>query len=306
MENLIESGSSLGTFRSCRKLWEFKYQKMLKPKGYSSALQFGTLTHWLVEQFNKHGRYDPLTYNKFVTRNADQGWSAENLKDYHLDANTAERIVPIWHAYWSKHDGDLGQKSLEFKSVEGEWAYRIAENYIHVGKRDGHFIHTSYQKPFLYELKTASASSDEGYVTRLALDHQISSNVIALQSEDVRVAGTLYDVIYKHALRQKKDESTTAFLERIRADYEAHAAQYFQRLLVPRTPKHLKAYVEELKSTYDDIASGVIYRNTSHCMQFNRLCSFWQVCMDEETPELLALFDKKSGKFEELEKANHL
>jgi hypothetical protein len=303
---IIESGSSLGVFRTCRKKYEFEYVQLLKPKGYRSALEFGTLVHWLVEQYNKYGSYHPQRYLEFAMKQHKPHWHQDSQEEFAFDKALAEKIVPIWHKYWSSQQGELSQSAMKFRTVEGEWAFGLNEKYIHVGKRDGDFMHRSYEKPFLYELKTASASSDENYVTRLSLDHQISSNVLALKTEDVNVAGTMYDVIYKHALRQKKEESSEAFLERIRADYEAHQGEYFKRLLVPRTPKHLKEYAKELESTFKDIESGVIYRNTSACMQHNSLCPYWQLCLDDDSPEIRSKFAIKPNKFEELEKANHL
>lgn len=306
MNQIVESGSSLGTFRTCRQKHKYEYIEMLQSRGYSSALNFGTLVHWLVEQNNKKRDFTKKEYYDFANAQKMAHWDEQTMADFHFDVGLAERIVPIWHKYWTEHDGELSQKALKFRTVEGEWAFGIAENHIHVGKRDGDFVHESYGKPFLYELKTASSSEGEDYLTRLALDHQISSNVLALKAEGVEVAGTLYDVIYKHALRQKKEESATAFLERITKDYEDHKAEYFQRVLVPRTPKKLREYMGELQATFKDVESGVVYRNTSACKQFNKLCPYWQLCMDDDSPEIRQLFVKKERKFNELEKANSL
>jgi hypothetical protein len=305
MSSRIESGSSLGVFRTCPKKYEFSYEQRLTPKRYSSPLGYGTFIH--LHRARKHGQVEAerelvMTLEDLLRANPDQADQIQH--DYLLAGEVIER----WFNYWVGADSSLAEPELLHLEIEQEWEFPVDPigRYIHVGKRDGYVEHPGWGKRFLYELKTAAARGEDNYMHRLHLDHQINSNLLALHKEGKPAEGVIYDIIWKPQLRRKTqpDETLEEFRDRILAEYDADPAGYFARLTVSRTPEQLIGYERELIEQYEVLAGlKVKYRNGSACVNHNMVCPFFDLCMDPKaTEEQLALFHKRDKKLPELSK----
>lgn len=307
MNPLVESGSSLSVWRTCRKRYEFEYERKLSLKGYSSALGLGSMVHKFIEGF--HLGVDPLILARqeagaFMEKHPDHVTTVQE------DLKKAIAMFNAWRDYWATVDSySFAQKDLEFIDVEAEWAYPVnmGPDLVHAGKRDGYLKHKKLGKHFLYELKTAALGGEDNYIHRLKLDHQISANILALKKAGKPVDGVFYDVIFKPAIRLKKNETADEFVERYGQVMRDEPALYFKRVLVDRLPATLEEYERETVVQMSEINGGALrYRNTSACMKFGSLCPFFNLCMDPGVAELENEFTKRTNKFPELEDANGL
>lgn len=303
----IESGSSLTTFLSCPKLYEFRYDQRLESLGYSSSLQYGTFIHAWREKFNGGDVGAPTREWREADVRIDQlqlpeqrEQQREQMKhDYMLAMEVANRQQAFWLAY----DGQLGDGQLQFVEAEKEWKLPF-EGRALVGKRDGLVLHKGYQKHFLYELKTAGDADRETYKLKLQLDRQVSTNIYAVRGEGKACDGAIYDIVWKPRLIRKVDRKTMPdetledFRTRILADIDVRPAHYFERLIVYRSDKDLS---EAIRDTYQQFAlleaseqTGKP-RNQSNCEKFGKLCSFFALCMDgqEESRSVFKVRDRK-------------
>lgn len=309
---LVESGSSLGCFRTCPKKYQFSYRDRLSASKYSQSLGFGNFVHLHRAIYHGSKIGQRVRMEEELTQFRD-----EMLRIYQdatgqiaADERLAASVVAEWVKYWEGVQSSLGESMLEWKDVEKEWAFLVGSNsmadYVHVGKRDGLVRHKDWDKTFLYELKTASDRGGESYRSRLQLDYQINSNLMALKKAEIPVAGVLYDIIWKPALRRKVDRKTAPdeteeeFSARILQEYRDNPSQYFERLTVSRTDAHLAEYEVELLHQFDAVTSERTYRNPNACMNYNQPCQFFDLCMDPAAQEQRSYFIQRNRKHPEL------
>lgn len=290
----IETGSSLGTWRTCRKKYQYLYEKMLVPKGYHSAFGLGTMVHAAIED---HWSNSSDKFRKSVDDHVAR--YPEQAADVQYDAALAEIMFRNWVRNWTAHEGSMSNRGLKVLDAEGEWAMSIGTD-IYAGKRDAHLIIEADGKHLLYELKTASQGSEAQYLHRLQLDNQLASNVVALRSEGKQVDGVLYDVIWKPLLRQRKGETEEQLLQRIAQDYEEHMVEYYTRSIIDVPQWRQDVVVMDVAEQLRELKTGTRYRNPSACMQYNSLCPYFDACSDPDNPAMEQMFEKKIRKHEEL------
>lgn len=311
----IESGSSLSTFRTCARKYSYTYEDLLEPVGYPPNLIYGSLIHAEIAERNSVGigaiEVERLTRENLEFLNTTRNKYPLDGQRLISDQALARGVANEWGFYWLKDQTNLSQGQLIFQDVEKEWSLPLV-NGTHVGKRDGLVRHRTWDKLFLYELKTASDRSEDNYIQRLRIDHQISSNLLALREQGLPVAGVIYDIIWKPALRKKKanktnaqDETDQEFNARIIEEYKTTPENYFQRVVVERDPKELNLWKEELEEQFCTLnAQKVRYRNPSACMTFGKLCPFFSLCdsSDPRPPEeIRAQFNTRPRKLTELQ-----
>lgn len=309
----IETGSSLGTFRTCPKKYSFAYEEMLESPYYNQNLGYGNFVHAFraihhcasqpaEKQAEAQSELEDLA-KKLMYKYPE---AQDQIK---ADISLARSMVEIWADYWKLNESNLCEAMLEWHEIEWEWEYEVGKLpiFIHAGKSDGYVRQKEWDKFFLYELKTASDRGGDGYLHRLQLDHQINSNLIALERAGKPFAGVLYDIIWKPALRRlvgrktKPDETLEEFNQRIINEVKSTPSEYFTRVSVNRTASSLVEYEKELLSQF--FASDPVktrYRNPNACMNFNSLCQFFDVCMDPHAAEMRNVFHKRDKKHPEL------
>jgi len=213
----MESGSSIGTFMDCPKLYEFKYIKKFSSATYPQALGYGSFIHALVETIHKKEPLpeDLLSPDSRVRLEVDKYLSLypKSQDQILLDAALALGVVREWHNHWYLNratSDDLGPHQAQVEASEREWQFPLttSSSNVHVGKSDGVIDHKTYGKKFLYELKTSGDPDRNAYKHKLELDKQINSNLIAMKKDGYEPAGVLYDIIWKPAIRLKKDRKT--------------------------------------------------------------------------------------------------
>lgn len=264
-----ESGSSIGTWLVCPKKYEYAYVKGFRSPP-TEALNFGSEIHRYVELAN----------------------SGMNVEPESKEA----KIVIKWSDYWRRSNSQYSTKNLEFLDVEGEWKIDVNGKEL-VGKRDGYIKHKS-GKCFLYELKTATAREQDQYIRLLESNDQINNNVLALQQEGKQVDGTIYDIIWKPLIRQKKAETEEDFTQRFVDEFD-DGDKCFTRLVVLRKKETLENHYKELSIIMSAMKTTPVFRNTTGCRHYNRLCPYFDACM-EDNDDMLEGFEKKTKKHSEL------
>ncbi len=306
----MESSSSIGVFQDCQKLYSYKYEKLLESRGYSSPMGLGTLVHAFIEQYSGKGRADAAEqeYLSLKARSSEE-FHPQIESDYKLSIELSK----LWREYWAASTHPFGNQAFTWLEAESEWKFKIG-NVDHVGKRDGLLRHKEWNKIFLYEFKTATATGVDTYFNRLEMDRQISSNILALKAEGVKVDGVVYDVLFKPALRllkdrkTKPDETQEEFSARLVAAIADDKQKYFQRQIVYRTEQQLENHSSDIHHVFESMETARLRnawpRNTNMCDNFGKLCPFFSMCLGTASEADLELqFNKRSRKLPELSEA---
>lgn len=294
---IIESGSSLSTFLSCPKKYDYKYNKLLDPTHYSSALSIGIIVHAIAEEnhLGVKGSYDKAVAEireKYKTEAVEK------------DINYATAIGISWSTYWNNSLTSLGNQQFSWLAVEREWRFNISSETkdVLVGKSDGYLQHKTMGKCFLYELKTATDRDRESYINQLQSNSQINNNVIALVEDGLDCDGVVYDIIWKPSLRQKQSETDEGFQTRLINTMTAEPDKYFTRHLIYRNKGRLMEHVRDLRQQYSALAhvkANGFFRNTGSCKMYNTTCAYYEACIDNNL-DLEKFFAKRERKLPEL------
>lgn len=303
---MIESNSSLGTFLTCPRKYQYSYIKLLESRGYNSPLSLGALVHALIEDVSNKGRETAAvdTYNEILAR-----ITPEQKPQLDFDLRLATVLFERWFIHWGVPDPNVGNDSLEWIESEMEWKIPLGNGRFQVGKSDGIVRHKRWGHLFLYEFKTAADRSQESYLHRLEVDRQISSNIIAAKAKGYDVHGVLYDIAWKPGIRRltgrktKPDETDDEFLNRY--DKALQEGQSFTRKFIYRDDKQIEEHQKDLFGQYSALELATqtnnFYRNTHACDDFGRLCPYFSLCM-EGAEELESLYRKRDRKLPELSK----
>jgi hypothetical protein len=298
----------------CPKKYDFTYNQRLSTPSYSSNLWFGSFVHarraiYHAEMISPEALAQAEKEFQEIVEVAQRD-HREALDQIESDLLLAMSVTKLWYDYWSKPTTLLGETHLQWLDVEAEWKFEVPfgdKKAIHAGKRDGYVRHKKWGTNFLYELKTATDSNRDSYLYRLNLDHQISSNAIALKKAGLSCSGILYDIIWKPALRRKvdrktmPDESLKEFRERLLEEYAENPEKYFARVTINRTEEQLNSWMADLSEQFrilDDTKQ--FYRNPGACTIFGG-CSFMGLCMADSNESYG--FIKRSRKHPELTQA---
>jgi len=171
---------------------------------------------------------------------------------------------------------------------------RPAREYAYGGKVDGLVILKKDVEGFkagdllLLEHKSAS-KIDEAYFERLQLDSQLLLYSLYLSRMwGAPIAGTLFNVIQKPSLRQKKSESEAEYHQRLRL--EMNWPELYHRRLLRFPEIRLQEIQKELWDAKNVIAKarqeGVFTMNSSACFDYHRKCDYWSLCSSED-PEMI-------------------
>ena len=298
----------------CPKKYEFSYIKKLSSRNYQRNLAYGSFVHALVEEAHLGKDLSAITEVHSTTLIGKE--LERYLKEYpesslniQKDAALALAVTKEWQKYWKERSDDLSSNSYTISQAEKEWAFRVnasIDSPIHAGKSDAILFHKTYSGSFLYELKTSGSTTKEAYKHKLELDKQINSNLIAMKMDGLSPRGVVYDIIWKPAIRLKKDETEEEFTQRTIELYQKSPQEYFERLMVFRSEKDLDDYALDLHGQYSAlrgvIERGRFYRNTNACERFGKLCQFFNACMGGAPQEEIEQFVVRDKKLPELTK----
>lgn len=305
----VDSCSSIGTFQDCNRKYLYSYERLLESRGYTSALGTGSFVHAFIESFSGKGRLDAPEQELSAQK---QRTSEEFHAQVDADFILAKQMAALWRINWEDSVHPFANSAFQWIDAEAEWRFMVG-NVEHVGKRDGLLLHKAWNKTFLYELKTATATGEGTYFNRLEMDRQISSNILALRANGVSVDGVVYDVIFKPAIRMlkdrktKPDETPAEFNARMIETMANDRPKHFQRQIIYRSELQLENHLADLKHTLTQMevarAGNAWPRNTNACDNFGKLCPYFAACLGGSSEADLELtFRKRDRKLGELTK----
>lgn len=159
------------------------------------------------------------------------------------------------------------------------------------------FIDGLHDPLTLIEDKLKSQWSDNDIDT-LQHDDQVMGYVYAYwmktgcNPEDVVVK---YRVTRKPLLRQKKGETDTVFLQRIKTDVDAHPEKYFKEYELSFTKEQIDDWVNNhamvAKMISICVENDMWPKNTSACIQFFSKCEMYELCHAKSDEEAMSALD---------------
>lgn len=232
--------SRIKAFKSCRKMYEFKYLEHLEPVQKAEALETGGNYHALLEELNKTGELPECNFTK----------------EYAMAMAYKKYIYPQFHVVeaekWMEYDlGIAGDKLVGI--VDG-----IAD--------DGHIV----------EHKSTGSEITEEYEYNLLWDEQILAYMMMTGHRKVwytvcrkptirQKQNETEEEFYERmvAWYDENTESKIRLLEISRTDEE-----------VAKFHDDLMAIYDEMRHT------GYFYRNTCHCNAWGRRCEYSSICLN--------------------------
>ena len=260
------SHSRINTYKTCPKMFEYKYIKHLFPiEGDSTALILGKAFHRGIELGDVNKLEKELDEN-------------DDFMDEDSETNKVI-VLAMVEAFFNKfphhNEGDI-KHEVEIKTSFGGNDFIMYADAI-VEEPDG-FI--------LREYKTASRI-DATYIDKLKFNDQISRYCLAIEQEfGKRVKKIEYYVAKKPLLRLKQNETLEQFRERLveKITEDEESIQYFE---LERTKEQLDEEEQDLIYDMNMISNTKRYtKNLSACSCYGN-CPYLNLCMKEKDAELL-------------------
>lgn len=147
---------------------------------------------------------------------------------------------------------------------------------------------------WIVEYKTASRL-DASYFDRLYVDSQISMYMYAMERLGYDIAGVIYRVIRKPALRMKAGEGKEAFCNRLEEDIRSRPDFYFTERKLYRSRDDIKTF-EAMLSKEARLAdqlykAGCAFQHSTACSMYGA-CEYLPLCMGEAGADVL--FEKRA------------
>lgn len=286
--------SLLRTFLRCR----VEASLMLRgitPNDRSEAMDFGTLGHSCLEVLYLAAQqaYEPFIPNKeFInaaieecaTKWAEEtfelGISPEEEQKLEIRKGILYHLLPAYCEFWK--DDFTG--AIEWLAVEHEFDLP-SPGHPDVplrGKMDGRF-QKGPKSLWLFENKFKQRIEADNIMDALPLDLQVHMYLYALAKETKRKPkGVLYNIIRRPALKQKKDEKVSDYIERIGEDIRKRPEFYFIRYEVAIMSQEMKDFQDDLEAIIDEYVrwargKSATYKNGAHCLAPFR-CRYLPIC----------------------------
>ena len=289
---MIITQSSLACFQRCRAAYKLRYIDGIVPVEKSRALAFGSAMHRALEVY-----WDMLESGETPTltdTGLDDPFEAAKLEG--LFAGYCRRWLELDRAFYS------------VVSVEQEFNVPSRNQALPkvslMGKVDAVVQDKESGKYYILEHKTASIVDDD-YVAQKSLDSQTRLYALAISHTlEIPIAGAIHDIITKQKIRQKKGESDSDFIERLKADV---TDDNFARIRIDFADGELDLFARELDDQVRDVAECECwYKCTGSCIGRYGACEYLHLCraggMDMATPDIRELYETRRA-HEELESA---
>lgn len=216
----IVTNSRLKTFRACRKLHHFSYERLRRPRKVPGALSIGTLYHRALENWWGWLRAERLGHeqawlNPLEAALAGIAIGAGEAMEHSDEVDpskivAAERIMRGYDARWLAEvmaEWDVLGVEVPFVApITNPDTKRSSQLYALGGKIDIVLRRRSTTRIWFGEHKSAGEpiGPDARYWLKLRSDWQVSTYYSGLDTLGVDVEGCLYDVLRKPALEPLK------------------------------------------------------------------------------------------------------
>ncbi len=310
LEKLIDNGrivlsnSARTSFCACRKMFEFRYLRGLRSKGYAKNLAVGSMVHDGLERYYLGAPWDIIgSAERFIKneKRACPEWklTEEEQEQFAFDQALADIIIK---AYRNKYPRD----EWEIVDVEHEGRLRLERVQLtdYAYKLDLVVRSKETRELVLVEHKTVGGAGIEEYISRLELDTQATGYWACVEADYKEpLSCVTYNLLLKPLLRQKKDETRKEFIERIRQDFQDNPDKYFMRANVYRSQAQLEGWLDDMVSIVRDLKNSAnlnrFYRCPNSCNQWGKTCPYRSICM-EDTPDMEKAYIKMTTPWPEL------
>jgi hypothetical protein len=282
------TSSRLKSFRACPRQHYLSYVQGYRPRVEASAMAFGTAVHEALAAWwstGPAGAFELALQHLPVT----------------LEPYARARAVAMlagYQAFWESEGFEALAVEKEFKlpllNPETNCASRTWQL---AGKVDA-IVRAPDGRCWVLEHKTTSedASPGSAYRARLTLDGQVSQYVEGARALGYDVAGVIYDVLVKPALRplgitktRKVPESPEEYGARCAEAILAEPHRYLARAEVVRLEQDREDWQFDVWQLAEQMRAsartGRAPRNPDACFRYGQPCAFWPVCTREVSLE---------------------
>lgn len=307
------TSSRLRAARSCRRQHHLAYDLGIRPVGEADTTRFGSLFH-AGQEWWWRGAQSGVTGDALLTTALTAMEQAAGPETDAYELVRAEVLLTGYHERWEPSLADY-----EVLGVEVEFTCELVNPTTHQasrtwklgGKMDVIVRERATGRVLVVEHKTSSEDISQGseYWRRLRMDGQISVYFVGAHSLGHDVAGCLYDVIGKPALRPAKatppelrkytkakagepsrlyagqreaDETPEEFRARLLEHVAEAPDRYFQRGDVVRLEQEMKDALLDIWQLAQELRQAELAerfpRNPGACVQYGRTCPYFDAC----------------------------
>lgn len=303
----VYTQSALRAFQKCPRLYQIRYQQLVRPARDSQPIVFGSRWHEAREVYWNRGAASAVDY----------------IASLEEDEDLVVKLMVMLKGYHERWGDWL--KSVDIIAVEQKFEHRIWADHTFTGKIDA--IIRENGKLWVVEEKTTAQNVEPGspFVASLACNMQASAYHAALSKQfGERVEGTKWMVNVKpklnryeatpvesrkytkegrlYANQREEDESIEEFAERLSNEVKSKLEHYYRMFEVPRLDHELRESNFDAIATVQAIRNSSFPRNTDACIHaFGGTCEFFEYCMGRASLDDHTLFRKATSAHEELE-----
>lgn len=271
MKKDIWTVSRLKTWQVCPMKETLRYRENLAPISGRTALAFGSAIHKGLET------HDIASALALLDR--DYPRNQEEADALQVASATVQALLTNYFKVYEPFEDHEPEKPFEIAMMtprdRKSTKYRIAGKIDDLVKLDGRY--------WIVEYKTASRL-DASYFDRLYVDSQITMYMYAMLRMGYDVAGVIYRVLRKPALRRGKNETIDAFTERLMADIEERPDFYFMERQLYRNRDDLETFekmlYKEAKLADELYKTGCNFQHSMACSMYGA-CEYLPLCMGE-------------------------
>lgn len=256
--------SALETFARCPQAYNLRYNQLIYPALYSSALSLGGAVHEGLEQLNCG-----LSLNKAIAAASGQldsrrdqalsslapEYQADLTGQVEKDKAKARTIIRAHFRHWRVIVGGDRSRDLEFEFFDTERTIgpvplinpktgAPSRTFALAGKVDA--IVGLKKRPeagrLVYELKTTSdALKDFEIAIRQSIQPQLYAVLIRqLLTGEFELSGIVIDAVKKPTLRGRKGETPAELEDRMLEQYSSDPANFLRRIVLPLEDSRLR------------------------------------------------------------------
>lgn len=280
-KKIVITNSAITCFRTCARKYYWRYLRELELKEKAESLTLGAQIHKYLEGFYLQTPIDPC----------DEILSPKGLG---IMEGLAQAYPQVYADDFNLFEVLAVEKKIDGPIVNPE-SGRASLDYVFGGKIDAlvqmKADHYGFTAGDLVLLEHKSASRvDENYLDRLELDSQIRLYSLYLERQlKLPIAGVLYNIVIKPAIRSKKEESPAEFSRRL-SQVMMQPSQYQRHSL--RIPAHqlfetereiwcMKALIARARR------EGLYPRNDHSCFDYSRKCDYYELCISQDPEQAI-------------------
>ena len=273
----VLTNSEIKTFRRCPREHHYAYRLGYRPVERAAPLKFGTLWHSMQDAW-------------WATRDLDAALAVVDADCDPFDHAHARALMRGYHARWIDEAIETVSIETQFRAPLVNPSTGRTSRTFEMGGKIDKLLRKDGQL-WLGEHKTTSKPIEFGaqYWVMITLDPQVSTYVDGVRALGHEVAGVLYDVTRKVALRPLEANARRAVAE-TPDEYEARCVEaiakepdkFFNRGTIVR----LQNEEDEARDDRWQVGQAIMLadnsghhaRNVDACERFGRMCPYWPVC----------------------------